>query len=294
MAAWVIGGLLVGWGTRMGNGCTSGHGVCGLPRLAPRSIVATMTFMATGFAIATLRYYVPFLTGGPSFGDNYAHVWRWVALAVLVGSNLVALILVIIGTSKRLELIISYILGLLFGLGLVVAGMCRISKIQNFLIIGNVWDPSLAFVMFSAVAINFVTFNYILKKVEKPILAGDSGKYGVPGKGVIDTRLVIGAAIFGLGWGLGGLCPGPGVICFFSMSHAIIWVASLAISQVVYDYANTFIEEYLKSKELKKPSITPYSSMNEEDQEKPNAHHKDGKVEDIDVPNPAETGRLEL
>jgi uncharacterized protein len=68
VAAWIIGGILVGLGTRMGNGCTSGHGVCGIPRFAPRSIVATITFMATGFALATFRYYVPFLTGGPSFG----------------------------------------------------------------------------------------------------------------------------------------------------------------------------------------------------------------------------------
>jgi uncharacterized membrane protein YedE/YeeE len=68
IAIWIIGGLLVGWGTRMGNGCTSGHGVCGMPRLAPRSIVAVCTFMATGFAIATFRYYVPFLHGGPNFG----------------------------------------------------------------------------------------------------------------------------------------------------------------------------------------------------------------------------------
>jgi uncharacterized membrane protein YedE/YeeE len=129
LAAWIIGGLLVGWGTRMGNGCTSGHGVCGLPRLAPRSIVATLTFMATGFAIATLRYYVPFLTDGPSFGDNYAPVWRWVALGILVGSNLLALLIIIKETGKRLELFVSYILGLIFGLGLVIAGMCRISKI---------------------------------------------------------------------------------------------------------------------------------------------------------------------
>ena len=79
----------------MGNGCTSGHGVCGLPRLAPRSIVATMTFMATGFAIATLRYYVPFLTGGPDFGSDYAPAWRWVALGVLIAANIVALILIL-------------------------------------------------------------------------------------------------------------------------------------------------------------------------------------------------------
>lgn len=64
IAAWIIGGLLVGVGTRMGNGCTSGHGVCGIPRLSPRSIVATLTFMATGFMMATFRYNVPFMTGG--------------------------------------------------------------------------------------------------------------------------------------------------------------------------------------------------------------------------------------
>ena len=89
--------------------------------------------------------------------------------------------------------------------------------------------------MFSAVAINLVTFNYILKKVEKPILAGENGKYGVPPRGVIDARLVIGAALFGLGWGLGGLCPGPGVICFFSMTHAIIWVASFVVGQLAFE-----------------------------------------------------------
>lgn len=129
IGAWIIGGLLVGWGTRMGNGCTSGHGVCGLSRLAPRSFAATMTFMATGFGISTLRYYVPFLDGGETFGDNYAPVWRWVALGVLVASNVLVLYLIISVAGKRLELLITYVLGLIFGLGLVIAGMCRISKI---------------------------------------------------------------------------------------------------------------------------------------------------------------------
>jgi uncharacterized membrane protein YedE/YeeE len=68
LGAWIIGGLLVGWGTRMGNGCTSGHGVCGLPRFAPRSFAAVCSFMGAGFAMATFRYYVPFFTGGEGFG----------------------------------------------------------------------------------------------------------------------------------------------------------------------------------------------------------------------------------
>jgi hypothetical protein len=128
VAAWIIGGILVGYGTKMANGCTSGHGVCGLPRFAPRSIVATMTFMAAGFALATLRYYYPFLTSGPSFGSNYPIVWRWVALGVLVALNMGAFY-TIASVGKFKEMLANYIFGLFFGLGLVISGMCRITKI---------------------------------------------------------------------------------------------------------------------------------------------------------------------
>jgi len=84
IAAWFIGGFLVGVGVRMGNGCTSGHGVCGIPRFAIRSIVATCTFMVTGFALATLKYHEPFLDKGTTFGDTYYEVWRWLTLAILI------------------------------------------------------------------------------------------------------------------------------------------------------------------------------------------------------------------
>ena len=90
--------------------------------------------------------------------------------------------------------------------------------------------------MASAVTINLITFNYILNKVSKPLLLeGADAKFGVPPRGVIDARLVIGATIFGLGWALSGLCPGPGIICFFSMTHGIIWVPSLAIGSLLDD-----------------------------------------------------------
>lgn len=231
IAIWIIGGFLVGWGTRMGNGCTSGHGVCGMPRLAPRSIAAVCTFMATGFAIATFRYYVPFLQGGPNFGDEYLKIWRWIALVLIILCNLFVAFLVFKHQESRKELIFSYLLGALFGLGLLISGMCRVLKIQSFLIIGKVWDPSLIFVMLSAVAINFFTFKYVLGK-DKPLYGA---KFGVPARGVIDTRLLGGAAIFGLGWGLSGLCPGPGAICFFTMSEAILWVIALAAGQIAFD-----------------------------------------------------------
>ena len=65
---WILGGLLVGFGTKLGNGCTSGHGVCGIPRFSIRSIIATCTFMAFGCAMATFRYNFPFFYGSDSFG----------------------------------------------------------------------------------------------------------------------------------------------------------------------------------------------------------------------------------
>jgi len=172
IAAWIIGGLLVGFGTKMGNGCTSGHGVCGIPRFAPRSIVATCTFMATAFALATLRYYKPFLVDGPNFGPMYQDAWRWVSWIVLACLNIAGFVLfLIVARGKKLELLLNYVFGLLFGFGLVVAGMCRISKIMNFLTVASVWDPSLAFVMAAAVSINVITFNYTLKKIPAPLLS---------------------------------------------------------------------------------------------------------------------------
>jgi hypothetical protein len=72
----------------------------------------------------------------------------------------------------------------------------------------------------------------------------------VPPRGVIDTRLVVGATIFGFGWALGGLCPGPGIINFFSMTHAILWVPSLAIGSLLDDQALKMIDLF-KQKSLK-------------------------------------------
>jgi uncharacterized membrane protein YedE/YeeE len=97
--------------------------------------------------------------------------------------------------------------GLIFGLGLAIAEMINPAKILAFLDIAGNWDPSLALVLIAAAAVSFVGFHFTLKE-SKPILAD---RFDLPEKTRIDARLVIGAALFGIGWGVGGLCPGPGL-----------------------------------------------------------------------------------
>ena len=97
--------------------------------------------------------------------------------------------------------------GLIFGLGLAIAEMINPAKILDFLDIAGDWDPSLALVLLAAVGVAFFGYSWALT-VEKPALA-DS--FSLPEQTRIDARLVVGAAIFGIGWGLGGLCPGPGL-----------------------------------------------------------------------------------
>ena len=97
--------------------------------------------------------------------------------------------------------------GLVFGLGLAIAEMINPAKILAFLDIAGNWDPSLALVMAAAAGIAYLG-NRLTLAEGKPLYADD---FVLPENTKIDARLLIGAAIFGIGWGIGGLCPGPGI-----------------------------------------------------------------------------------
>lgn len=99
----------------------------------------------------------------------------------------------------------SLISGMVFGLGLAVSGMVNPKKIIGFLDITGDWDPSLAFVMGGAVVMTVISFRIILKR-PTPVL---SETFKLPTRQKLDSRLLGGAAIFGIGWGAAGLCPGP-------------------------------------------------------------------------------------
>jgi uncharacterized membrane protein YedE/YeeE len=104
-----------------------------------------------------------------------------------------------------MSFLVNLALGLLFGIGLVVSGMSDPAKVLNFLDLFGIWDPSLAFVMGGAVLVAFIGFRLVLRRGH-PIVGG---RFQLPTRTDIDARVIAGPAIFGIGWGLGGFCPGP-------------------------------------------------------------------------------------
>jgi len=108
--------------------------------------------------------------------------------------------------------------GALFGAGLVVSGMTQPARIVGFLDPLDGWDPSLAFVMAGAVTVYAVAYALIRRRAQPWF----DVRFHVPNRADIDPPLVIGAAVFGIGWGLGGLCPGPGIVAAAGGSTAAL------------------------------------------------------------------------
>ncbi|MBB1289710.1 YeeE/YedE family protein [Pseudoalteromonas sp. SR43-6] len=112
-----------------------------------------------------------------------------------------------------MKAIMMVVIGFIFGLGLIISGMTNPAKVINFLTYGNQWDASLIIVMAVAMLIMMLTWLWVATK-EKPLL---SGTFNLSDLKKIDARLIIGSVLFGLGWGLSGICPGPGLVQLVSL-----------------------------------------------------------------------------
>jgi uncharacterized membrane protein YedE/YeeE len=126
--------------------------------------------------------------------------------------------------------IFSLISGLLFGFGLAVSSMINPAKIVGFLDITGNWDPSLGFVMGGAVFVTALTFRVVLKR-PTPMFANT---FELPAKIDLDGKLIFGAAIFGIGWAVSGLCPGPAISSIiFLDENLLIFICTLLLGSFV-------------------------------------------------------------
>ncbi|MEL6572512.1 MAG: DUF6691 family protein [Pseudomonadota bacterium] len=104
-----------------------------------------------------------------------------------------------------MRIILGFLCGLIFGVGLVISGMSDPAKVLNFLDVAGNWDPSLAFVMGGASVTAYIGYRLVWKR-PAPLVMAD---FDIPKSTAIDRPLLTGAALFGIGWGIGGFCPGP-------------------------------------------------------------------------------------
>jgi uncharacterized membrane protein YedE/YeeE len=122
--------------------------------------------------------------------------------------------------------------GLVFGLGLIAGGMTNPAKVKGFLDLFGAWDPSLGLVMGGAIAVGVFAFAAARRRTRS--WTGDPME--IPNSRVIDRRLVLGGVLFGIGWGIGGFCPGPALVALGSgLGSAAVFVAAMLAGMVIHD-----------------------------------------------------------
>jgi uncharacterized membrane protein YedE/YeeE len=128
---------------------------------------------------------------------------------------------------RVMSVALAVLAGVLFGAGLLVSGMTQPAKVIGFLDVARGWDPSLAFVMGGAVVVYGLAFGAIRRRRVDPWF---DVAFHLPTRRDVDVALLAGAALFGIGWGLGGLCPGPGLVAAASGSTAgVAFIAAMAV-----------------------------------------------------------------
>ncbi len=130
-----------------------------------------------------------------------------------------------------LRTLVALLAGTLFGLGLAISGMMNPAKVVGFLDVAGDWDPTLAFVMGGALLVTIPAFRLILGR-QRPVLAYD---FALPKGTALDARLLGGAALFGVGWGLSGFCPGPAVTALVTgLTPVFAFVAAMLAGMVLH------------------------------------------------------------
>lgn len=243
---WILAGLMVGTGTKVSpsfhllsrhaefikysNGCTSGHLLCGVFLGSLRSIIAATTFCSAAVITATIAFWnFPSPCGDiPCYTPTYPSDSKLqTLLSILATTYIISLTTGFLPASQFSRTLVCIWSGFLFGLGLITTGMANPSKPLGFLLMipdgGQRWDPSLGLVIVFAGLPNFLLWRSYLKK---PTPRLDT-EWHLSTRKEIDFRLLAGSGLFGVGWGILGVCPGAGIPGgFLGGWKGVVWLAA--------------------------------------------------------------------
>lgn len=134
--------------------------------------------------------------------------------------------------KKSIPILISaFVTGLVFAIGLGISGMTDTTKVIGFLTLNSEWNPALMLVMGGAIAVHAVVYLFATKR-KSPLF---TESFSIPSRRDINGRLIGGAILFGLGWGLGGVCPGPGLVSLFGGDTEIyVFVGMMAVGMLIF------------------------------------------------------------
>jgi len=127
-----------------------------------------------------------------------------------------------------MRLIITFLTGFVFGLGIMISGMANPAKVLNFFDVAGTWDPSLIFVMGGALVVTFIGYRVVLHR-PAPVLAT---KFSLPTNTTIDAKLVGGSAVFGIGWGIAGFCPGGALPAIGTLNPSVLIFTAALIAGI--------------------------------------------------------------
>jgi uncharacterized membrane protein YedE/YeeE len=141
--------------------------------------------------------------------------------------------------------IAEFVVGLLFGLGLMLSGMTDPGKVIGFLDLFGTWDPSLALVMGGAIMVGFFAFTVAKKRTSSFL----GGALRLPTNTDMDKKLVIGSLLFGAGWGLAGFCPGPALVSMADgQPKALVFVVAMLVGMLGFELMDRFVHAPRKAK----------------------------------------------
>ena len=283
-----LAGFLVGFGGNMSSACGCSSILVGVPNRNKRSIFAAIAMMGGAILIATIRYYLPFFSHNYIVSDTFSFTPILIDLFMIILSLLVVAFWVYKAWQKDKNLerikdsLIAFIIGCILSYGVIESGLAKRHIVSGFFTVGTVWSVRLLIIIILVVLINFFAFQLIFKR-KTPLL--EEG-YEVDMNQSIDLKMLVGASLFGFGWGISGVSPLTIPVVFYCYEpQTVLYTCFLLIGI----YVENLMDEKL-SDLLEKHKFFEKSSFAEFHEEALN------KISQIEMPihNPITLGKNDL